>query len=301
VFARTRWMATEALSLDAELAAEASRITVSGDARQSQSFSFFKPSVALTWRPSERLQWQLGARRRVGQLSFGDFAASASLTDSTAAAGNPDLGPDQATRYYASLDFRGNGDLAANVEVFLERRQDVLEQVLLPSGGVGLANAGEADYDGLKTSLTLPLNALLNSARLSVDAEYVRTDFADPLIDSSRRLSRVYTPSINTEFRHDPVGQKFSWGLSWTQANTGYVYRVDEIDRVRTGDALGAFIETGAFGPFRTRLALRNIGEQRNTRERRFFDPDRGGELNRTETRAQRSPLFLTLTFSASF
>lgn len=301
VFARTHWVATQSLSVDAELAMEASRITVSGDARQSQSFSFFKPSVVLTWQPSERLQWQVGARRRVGQLSFGDFAASASLTDGTSTAGNPDLGPDQTTRYFASLDLRGSGGLAANVEVFLERRQDVLEQVRLPSGGVGLANAGEADYDGLKASLTLPLDALLGSARINVDAEYVRTDFADPLIGGSRRLSRVYTPRINTEFRHDPVGHTFSWGLSWTQANTGYVYRVDEIDRVRTGDTLGAFIETGAFGPFRTRLALRNIGEQRNARERRFFDPDRDGSLVRVEERATRSPLFVTLTLSGSF
>ena len=301
VFSRARWVGTASLSVDAELAAEASRITVSGDARQAQSFSFLKPSVALTWRPSERLQWQLGARRRVGQLSFADFAASASLTDGTSTAGNPDLGPDQTTRYYTSIDFRGGGDLAANLEVFSERRHDVLEQVLLPSGGVGLANAGEADYDGVKASLALPLDGLLESARLSVDAEYVRTAFADPLIGRSRRLSRVYMPRINTEFRHDPAGRPFSWGLSWTQANTGYVFRVDEIDRARTGDTLGAFIETGALGPFRTRLALRNIGEQRNARERRFFDGDRGGAVIRTETRAQRSPLFLTLTISASF
>lgn len=300
-FAKASWSMRDALSLDGELAAEGSRISVSGDARQTQSFRFIKPSLALTWRASERTQWQLGARRRVGQLSFADFAASASLGDGTTVAGNPDLGPDQATRYYAAFDHRRASGLALNLELFHEARRDVLEQILLPSGAVGLANAGDATYRGIKGSLTLPLDRLLAAARLTIDGQVLDSRFDDPLIDASRPLSRVYSPIVNAEFRHDPAALGFSWGLTWKAANEGDVYRVGEIDRLRTENVFGAFIETGAFGSLKTRLALRNIGEQRASRDRRFFQPDRGGELFRTEDRQQRSPLFITLTFSGSY
>ncbi|MFY8133662.1 MAG: TonB-dependent receptor domain-containing protein [Aquimonas sp.] len=300
-FARARWLVTSAVSLEGELAAEASRISVAGDVQQTQSFSFLKPSLALSWRLNAHAQWQLGARRRVGQLDFADFAASASLGDATVVAGNPDLGPDQATRYFTSFDYRGNAGLAANLEIFHEDREDVLEQILLPSGAAGLANAGAATYRGVKGSLTLPLDALLQAARLTLDGQVLESAFDDPLIDRQRPLSRVYSPLVNAEFRHDPAEFGFSWGLTWESANVGEVYRVVEIDRLRTGRTLGGFIETGAFGGYRTRIGIRNLGSQNAYRDRSFFQPDRSGELQRTEDRRQSSPWFITITLSGSF
>ena len=283
------------------LAVEASEISVTGDADQSQTFSFFKPTLALIWRPSERLQLRAGVRRNVGQLDFNDFAASTDLDEDTTVAGNPDLGPDQATRWYAVLDYRGAGDLAVNVEVFHEDRQDVLEQVLLPSGAPGLANAGDATYRGVKGTLTLPLNRLLPGARLTVEGEVLDSAFDDPLIGRERPLSNVYSPDFEAEFRHDPPGRPFSWGVTWQSCEEGEAYLVNEIDRSATNDYFGGFVETTAFDGFKTRLAVRNTDTQRTDRFRRFFAPDRFGALARTEERFTRSPTFVTLTFSGSF
>jgi len=288
-------------SLEAEMAVEASEISVAGDASQSQGFAFAKPAAAIAWRPNDRIQLRLGARRRVGQLDFGDFAASASLGDATTVAGNPDLGPDQATRLYASVDYRGLGDFALNLEVFHEARQDVLEEVLLPSGAAGLANAGDATFRSVKASLTLPLDALLANARLTVDGQLLRSDFADPVTGARRPLSRVYSPVFDAEFRQDLAARGFSWGVTWRTANEGAVYRVGEIDRLRNEDNFGGFVETGALGNFRTRLAVRNALTQRASRDRQFFQPDRSGVPAQTEERRQRSPLFLVLTLSGSF
>ncbi len=300
-FAKVNWTVTPDIAVEAEMAVEASEISVSGDADQSQTFVFAKPAAAISWRSNARTQWRLGARRRVGQLNFGDFAASASLGDATSLAGNPDLGPDQATRYYASVDYRGGGDLALNLEVFHEDRQDVLEQILLPSGAPGLANAGDATYRGVKASLTLPLDALLAAARLTIDGQVLRSEFDDPVIGARRPLSRVYSPVFDAEFRHDLPARGFSWGVSWRTANEGAVYRVGEIDMLRIEDNFGGFIETGALGNFKTRLAVRNALTQRASRDRQFFQPDRSGALVQTEERRQRSPPFVTLTLSGSF
>ncbi|WP_202843181.1 TonB-dependent receptor domain-containing protein [Luteimonas saliphila] len=300
-FAKVNRSWTPRLGVEMELAVETSEISISGDVEQTQSFVFFKSAVALSWRPGDRSQWRLGMRRRVSQLDFGDFAASASLNDGTTVAGNPDLGPDQATRYYASVDYRGSGDLALNVEAFHEDRQDVLEQVLLPSGAVGLANAGDATYRGVKASLTLPLDAVLAAARLTIDATVLRSSFDDPIIETARPLSRVYSPLVNAEFRHDLSARRFSWGVTWKAANEGAIYRVAEIDRLRVADNFGAFIESGALGDFKLRLAARNADTLRNHRSRQFFRGDRSAESVQTEERRQRSPMFLTLTLSGNF
>lgn len=161
--------------------------------------------------------------------------------------------------------------------------------------------AGDATYRGLKASLTLPLEALLVATRLTIDGQVLDSSFDDPMIGTSRPLSRIYSPLIDAQFRHDPAALGFGWGVTWSAANEGDVYRVAEIDRLRSNDEFGAFVETGAFGQFKTRLGLRNIGIQRAARDRRFFAPDRSGQLSRTEDRRQTSPLFITLTLSGSF
>lgn len=255
----------------------------------------------MAWRPVDRLQFRLGLRHTVGQLNFDDFAATSDLDDDTTAAGNPDLGPDQTTRYYASLDYRGAGDLAVALEVFHEDRQDVLEQILLPSGAPGLANAGDATYRGIKGSLTLPLDRVLAGARFTAEGEVRDSDFTDPVTGRARALSSIYSPELEAEFRHDPPGLPLSWGLTWEVGYKGDVFLVDEIDALQTDDVLGGFIETTAGGRFKTRLAVRNADTSRSRRTRTFFDPDRSGMVAGTEERFTRSPAFVTLTFTGTF
>jgi len=237
----------------------------------------------------------------VGQLDFSDFAATAELNDGTASAGNPDLGPDQTTRWYTSIDYRGSSDLAVNVELFQENRQDVLEQVLLPSGAQGLANAGDATYRGVKVTATLPLDRMLPGARLTAEGEVLESAFDDPLIGRERPLSNVYTPDVEVEFRHDPPGHPYAWGVTWQSSGASELYLVNEIDRSAPSDLFGAFFETTAFAGIKARFAVRNVDTYRERRLRRFFEPDRSGRLARTEERFIKSPTFVTLTFSGSF
>lgn len=300
-FANLTWTLSPRWTLEGGVAAEASEISVDGDADQSQTFSFLKPSLAVVWRPTTRVQLRAGVRRTVGQLDFSDFAATAELNDGTTAAGNPDLGPDQTTRWYAAIDYRGTGDLAVNVELFHEDRQDVLEQVLLPSGAPGLANAGDATYRGVKLTATLPLNGFLPGARLTAEGEVLDSAFDDPLIGRERPLSNVYSPDVELEFRHDPPGRPYAWGVTWQSSETGELYLVNEIDRSAPSDLFGAFVETTAIPGMKARLSLRNADTYRERRLRQFFQPDRSGVLARTEERFIKSPTFVTLMLSGSF
>ncbi|WIY69029.1 TonB-dependent receptor plug domain-containing protein [Aquidulcibacter paucihalophilus] len=300
-FANLVWTVNPEWSVEAVLGAEFSRIAVTGDADQSQTFTFLKPALALVWKPSERLQFRAGTRSTVGQLNFNDFAAGATLDDGTTSAGNPDLGPDQTIRWYASIDYRGRGDLAVNFEVFHEDRTDVLEQVLLPSGAPGLANAGNAAVRGVKGSLTLPLDLILTGSRLTAAGQVADSTFEDPLIGRTRPLSNILSPDIDVEFRHDPPGRPFSWGVTWRARQEREVFLVNEIEAAETADHFGAFAETTARTGMKIRLDVRNADTQRSSRNRRFFEPDRSGTLERIEERFTHLPVFVTLAVSGAF
>lgn len=300
-FANLSWQATSTLTLEGGLAVETSEITVAGDADQTQTFSFIKPSVAMAWRATSRLQFRAGVRRSVGQLDFSDFAASAQLDDEQTQAGNPDLGPDQTTRYSVSADYRGGGDLALTLEAFLEDRTDVLEQVLLPSGAPGLANAGDATYRGLKGSATLPLDRWLAGARLIAEGEYIESDFDDPLTGQTRDLTDIYTPVVKLSFRHDALGGLWNWGVDWESAGSITDYFVDETSTYEENANWSAFVETRAFAGLRTRLTLTDINPERGHRLRTFFDPDRSGAVIGTDERRTRKGTMITLRISGAF
>lgn len=300
-FANLAWTASETVTLEGGLAIEGSEITVSGDADQNQGFVFFKPSIAVAWRATPRLQFRVGARRTVGQLNFSDFAASTDLSDDQSQAGNPDLGPDQTTRVYASADYRGQGDLTLALELFHERRQDVLEQVILPSGAPGLANAGDATFSGVKGSATLPLDRWWAGARLTAAANVVRSRFDDPLIGRTRELSGIWNPEITLAFRRDVPGGRWSWGVDYEVAGDTVDFYPDEINSYEENEQWNGFIETRAFGGVKTRLAIRQANPERGVRRRTFFAPDRSGAIIGSEERRRAQDAFVTLTVSGSF
>lgn len=63
------------------MAAEFSRITITGVAAGRNEFVFLKPSLALTFQAFEALHLRAALRHTVGQLDFNDFAASADAED----------------------------------------------------------------------------------------------------------------------------------------------------------------------------------------------------------------------------
>lgn len=300
-FANLTWAVTSTITLEGGLAVEASEITVGGEIDQSQTFSSLKPSVALAWRATPRLQLRTSVRRSVGQLDFSDFAASAELDEDQTQAGNPDLGPDQTTRYSVSADYRGSGDLAVTLEVFHEDRTDVLEQVLLPSGAPGLANAGDATYRGIKGTATMPLDRWLAGARLTAEATVIDSAFDDPLIGRVRDLTGIYTPEVEIGFRHDIPGGRWSYGIDYEARGGSINYFTDEISTYDENANWGGFVETRAFGGLNTRLSVLDANPERGRRLRTFFDPDRSGTIIGTDERQTRRGTTVTLRVSGTF
>jgi hypothetical protein len=300
-FANFIWKAAPKLTVETGLGAEYSEISVSGDAENTQSFFFAKPFTTLIYDPKPGLQFRLGARRTVGQLDFSDFAASASASDDRLIGGNPDLGPDQTTSLSTSVDLRSETRGAFNVEVFHEWRDDVLEQIVLPSGAQGLGNAGSARVWGLKSTASLPLSNIISGGLLEIEAEFLNSTISDSVISQDRSVSSIDSSNIFVQFRQDIPQRRIAWGVSYRAPLEGPFFFADEISLNRDGRQWTAFVETTRFFGVKANLELAAIGEQNFFRERRFFSPDRGGTFQGSEIISRDRGMFATLTISGQF
>lgn len=301
VFANAIWQIRQSLVLETGLAAEASEISVSGDASSSQNFTFAKPFATLIFDARPGVQLRLGARHTVGQLDFSEFAASASAEDDRLLAGNPNLGPDQTTRASFTTDMRAERRGALNVEVFHEWRWDVIEQVELSPGFFGAANAGDGRVWGVSANASILLNSIIAGGLIEIEADIRNSSFRDPLTGADRDLSNVESPTILAEFRQDLTPQRLSWGLSYRAARDGAFYFADEESFTNNGEQWSAFIETTRYWDARINFSLRNIDGRLFKRERRFYTPSRAGSFAGSEFIDRERGMFAALTFTRQF
>ena len=300
-FANLIWRAAKKLSVETGVAVEASEITVSGDASSSQSLYFLKPFATLIYDARPGIQFRLGARRTVGQLDFSSFAASASAEDDRLLAGNPRLGPDQTTRASFTIDLRSDQCGALNVELFHEWRSDVIEQVELPSGAFGAANAGDGRVWGATANASLNLSPLLPGGLVEVEADIRDSTFFDPVSGLDRDISSIASPTVLAEFRQDLTKKKFAWGFSYRAARDRAFFYADEESFSTDGEEWRLFIETTRLKGIRTNFSVRNVGGRNFFRERRFFEPSRAGVFAGAETVDSERGLFATLTLTGQF
>ncbi len=295
-FANVIWKAASSWTIETGLGAEASSISVRGDAESDQSFFFLKPFANVLYRPHAAWQFRLGARRSVGQLDFGDFAASAEGDLDRQFGGNPELGPDQTWRAAFAVDWRNEARGAINVEFFHEWRSDVLEQLVLPSGAFGVANAGNGRVWGVTASSSLKLAPLLPGGLFEARATLRDSSFDDPLTGLTRTLTNIASPQVRLDFRHDVPVRQLSWGASYTLVERNDFFFANEVSDFSQGGSLSAFFETTRWLGIKSRLSLREIGGRRFIAQRDFFDPDRGGAVAGAEIADRTRGMFVTLT-----
>ena len=300
-FANLTWKASKNMIVETGLSVELSEISVSGDAENTRSFVFAKPFASLVYDISPGVQIRFDGRQSVGQLNFSDFAASASASNDRVTAGNPELGPDQTTRVSTALDLRSKSGSALNVEVYHEWRNDILEQIILPSGAQGLGNAGNAQVWGLRSTASFPLSFIIPGGLVELEAEFSDSSFFDPVISGKRAVSNIDDVNISIDFRQDIPNWKMAWGVSYTAPLEGPFFFVDEISLNGDGRTWGAFIETTRFLGVKTHLEFAGIGDRKFFNERSFYNPDRGGIFTGSLTSASNRGLFATLTISNQF
>ncbi|MGJ3230201.1 MAG: TonB-dependent receptor [Oceanicaulis sp.] len=286
VFGTLVWTLNDRVALELGLAAEASAIEVTGDARNEDRFFFLKPTAALSYAPGEAMRIRASYRRGVGQLSFANFAASTNLEEDRLFGGNPELQPDTAHRFAVSVDLRSDRFGALSIEPFVSFRRNVLEQVLLPGGATAGANIPEALSYGLEVEGALTLPRHWPGARLEASWRTVGSEVDDPTDGAARPLSLLPPDDFSARFRQDLPGRGLAFGVEVRrQGDDPHFFPAEDFE-VRREPVWRLFAETSRPGGSKATVELIRLGGAGLAEDRRLYTPDRTGvEAGRIEGR----------------
>jgi outer membrane receptor protein involved in Fe transport len=216
-FVKSTWRLAPTVTVEGAVREEGSQIESSGDVNLSKTLYYTKPRIVLTWSPDANTEVRLRYEREVGQLDFGAFVASSSLTTGTINAGNPNLVPaqDWASEVAIERHFLGSGGLTLTARHL--QITDVVDRapVFAPGGGAfdAPANIGDGTEDDFVVNLTLPLD------KLGLKGAQIRGDY-------TRRLSQVTDPTTHTP---RPISGQHptDWDLHFSQPVGRVIYGVD--------------------------------------------------------------------------
>lgn len=262
--------------LDAGLAYETSRLTVSGDATAKRALQFLKPSLTLDLKPGGGWHGQVIARRTVAQLDFFDFLSNAELANDRVNGGNADLQPQRAWELRGMIEHPLLKTGLVKLDFGYDRVSMLQDRVLTPEGFDAPGNLGTGTRLFAQATLDAPLDKLgLKAFRFRGDATIQRTRVTDPLTGDPRDWSGFWqTWQWDVELRRDAA----DWALGFNASDRapGAFYRTTEIDRLFNG---GPFVT--AFAEYRPdkrttlRFEVENLTDTTGNRRRLFFDPDR--------------------------
>lgn len=276
------WRISPAWSLEAGLGYERSELSQSGDSELTKSFTYPKPRALLSFAPTEDDRLRLLIERDVGQLDFEDFASSASLSDGTVTAGNPDLEPDRTWR--AELVWERHLMGGAGAFVLALRHEEIeglVDRIPVGSGGGevfdAVGNIGSGTRDELQVGIDLPLDRLgIADGLFKVSALWRRSEATDPATGTKRGISGDVPLDASVQFSQQLPFRASRWGVDVTFESEEREYQFDRIQTDRLGTRLDVFAELRTRDGWIVRLDLKNLTDRAAERSRDIYDGMRG-------------------------
>ncbi|MBN9319324.1 MAG: TonB-dependent receptor [Caulobacterales bacterium] len=184
------WQASSALSLDGTLRYERSTISQTGGANQERTLAFAKPRLIASWAPDKSSQVRFRLEREVGQLDFGDFAASAQLDTGVHNAGNPNLQPERAWVTEAAFERRFWSQGAVVLTLTRANVESVVDLIPIDNRYDAPGNIGDGWRNTAKLNLTLPFDNLGRPGMLlKLNGLWQKTEVTDPVTGRKRRIT----------------------------------------------------------------------------------------------------------------
>ncbi|NBB53445.1 TonB-dependent receptor [Rhizobium sp. CRIBSB] len=275
-FVAASWSPMDGIDLELSGRYERSTISLSGDARQEKTLSYFKPRFLAGWAVRPGTQLRLRLEREVGQLDFEDFAASTDFGEGVVSAGNPDLEPEVADVFEVTAEqrFWDRGAL------LLSYRHDRVQQVvdLIPVAGRFDApgNIGDGTRDEVRLSLTLPLD------RLGVSGGIVRfngtrrwSSVTDPVTGQDRRISGERPFEGDVQISRDLPSLRSTVVLEGDLAYSSRSYRLRQVQTIEQGGWWKLFWEYTPQPDLAFRFQVENFSSRERTRIRELYSGPR--------------------------
>jgi hypothetical protein len=284
VFANHVWTIGEDLNLESGLRYEFSEITQTGDAEQTRTFSYPKPSATLTWRQDDQNRLRFSARREVAQLSFRKFASSVDINDNSSTLGNPDYVPQRTWTIEAEWERRFGDEGSFSLVVGHDWIQDLdgWVPITTPTGVFDApGNIGDGTNLRVTTNLTTPLDSIgLSNATIDVFLEWYNTNVIDPLTGMDRHWSGVREWEFRVDYRQSFPEHQLAWGWDYFWLSDGEVFRANEYRTHGFTDGdLDLYIETTRWGGVTSRLGVNAVINNGDDRERIFYDGSRAAGI----------------------
>lgn len=297
------WRLATGLTLQTTAGAEYSKISQTGAGGVSRNFIRPKGSAALAWVASPRLTVNASAERRVGQLSFFDFAAFVDVQNDVANAANVRLVPEQTWRVDGEVIRSLGSSGSITLGGYHEWISDIVDRVPLSPTEEGVGNLPSARRWGVTGRGTLLLDTLgWRGARLNGSAEWRDSSVRDPITVADRRISADLKRRWSVDFRHDIPNSAIAWGGSISEERFGPLFRLDQTtDTSLTRPITQVFIEHKDMFGLTVRLTARNLNNTRDDIRRDYYVNRRDGPIDVRERQFRDIHLIGALSVSGSF
>jgi hypothetical protein len=243
-FTKATWRVNPKLTLEGGLRLETSTIKQSGDASNKESFFYAKPRLQATWTPKANHQVRFRFERELGQLDFGDFAASSDFDDGNVYGGNVDLKPEQ--RWISEITFERRfwGEGIVSIGYRHDEIIGVIDRLPLPDGLSTTGNIGDGTLDRLSLNIVVPTDRWgIKGGRLTFKNDWNETHVTDPTTHKDRPISEVRPTQANIGFQQDITRWKTQWGINWLPLLGRGTYDPDQTGGWRGAAYFESFVE----------------------------------------------------------
>lgn len=300
-FTKATWRVNPRLTLEGGLRLETSTIKQSGDASAEESFFYAKPRFQATWTPKANHQLRVRFERELGQLDFGDFAASSDLDDGTVYGGNVDLKPEQRWISEITYERRFWGEGIVSIGYRHDEIIDVIDRLPLPGGLSATGNIGNGTLDKLSVNIVVPTDKWgIKGGRLTFKNDWNETHVTDPTTGEDRPISDVRPTQANIGFQQDIVAWKTQWGVTWLPLLGLGTYDPDQTGGWRGSNYWESFVEYKPTPTLSLRAQL-NIWDDFQIRRTVYSDRTPPRPVKFTEERDINPRTFLSLRLRKTF
>lgn len=309
---------SDALTLQATLGGEYSKISQTGAKGESRSFVRPKGSVSLAWKVQPGLDLSLKVERSVGQLNFFDFVESVDVAQNSGNAGNPGLVPPQSWRAELEATQKLGPWGSMTVNIYGEKFSDIVDSIPITATTEARGNLDSATSYGVELVSSILFDPIgWRGAKLDFEGELRKSSLRDPLTGIHRRINddKIFTYEVN--LRQDIPGSNWAWGAGAEDSRYSTTYRLDQTTKFRTGAPyVWAFVEHKDVFGLTVKAELGNLlGRSENFTRAAYgtilgqpgdLDPPfvrgrRNGPLGFVEDRSRQFGLIYQLTVSGSF
>jgi len=249
------------LSMQLTAGAEFSRLSQTGTTAAQRQFWRPKGSLSLAWAPRKGLDLSFKARRRVGQLEFGDFLGQVFLGDNNSNAGNGALVPPQSWEF----ELEAKQDLGSwgttTLRLFDYRIEDLVDIIPVGLTSESPGNIDHAHRQGIEWSSTIQLAPLgLVGAKADIKLFLEKSRVRDPLTGLSRQISNTQDRMIEIEYRHDLPKTQLAYGFTFNNFHFQNYYRLGEVGLDWEGpNWASVFVEHKNLAGLTVRASINNI------------------------------------------